>query len=67
MNQYGSPLIRYMFLKAKERFDSAFYGYINSDILISPNIFNLTSVLTFNQKTDRLSDNVFSYTCFSVV
>lgn len=38
-NPYGLPYVRSLLEELKKHYDSDYYGYINSDILISPNIF----------------------------
>ena len=47
-----------MFLKAKHEFDSAYYGYINSDILLPVALFQILSILNHNQQIGILSSNV---------
>ena len=33
------PLIRYLFMRSVELAESDYYGYINSDIIVTPNLF----------------------------
>lgn len=44
-NPYGLPYVRSLLEELKRQFDSDFYGYINSDILISPNVLLILSGL----------------------
>ena len=46
----GIPVLRHMFLKAQEKFDTQFYCYANSDILFDR---NLTDTLRFLQSSAR--------------
>lgn len=39
-NQYGMPVFKEIFKLLKKRYDSLFYAYINSDILIDPSFLN---------------------------
>lgn len=56
-----------MFLQAKQQFDSAYYGYINSDILLPVTIFNILSNLNYNRMVGTLSSNVRVSFVFDVV
>ena len=66
-NRYGLPLIRNMFLSAKREFDSAYYGYINSDILLPTAIFKILSILNYNRQMGVLSSNVLASRSSDVV
>lgn len=39
VNPYNMPLIRYMYNRTMQMVSSDYYGYINSDIVMTPNIF----------------------------
>ena len=41
LNPYGMPLASYMFNRTKYLVNADYYGYINSDIIISPNLFEI--------------------------
>ena len=61
------PYVRGMFVKAKQMFDSDYYGYINSDILLPVTIFNILSMLNHNRVVGTLSSNVRVSFLFVVV
>lgn len=50
-----------MFEVARESFDSSYYGYINSDILFSPSLFDALSICIQNMQLGRLGPNVLAY------
>ena len=39
VNRYGLPFMKYMLERGKFLFHSEYIGYINSDILVTPNLF----------------------------
>ena len=43
VNPYGVPIITSLYSKAQQLFDSEYYGYVNSDILIEPTLFAVLS------------------------
>ena len=47
-----------MFQTARNLYDSSYYGYINSDILISPSLFDALSICLANIHTGILDTNV---------
>lgn len=52
-NRYDLPILRNLLLYAQSVFTSKYYGYINSDVLISPDVFEalrITALLTKNGK-----------------
>ena len=54
------PYIRDMFVTAKKLFDSSYYGYINSDVLLSYQIFDVIKILRYNAFIGKLGPNVRS-------
>lgn len=40
-NPFDLPYVRDLYLQASHRFHARFYGYLNSDIILSPSIFSL--------------------------
>ena len=56
-----------MFVQAKQQFDSAYYGYINSDILLPVTVFNILSIVNYNRMIGTLSSNVQVSIWFDVV
>ena len=59
-NPYKMPYIRDMFVTAKKLFDSCYYGYINSDVLLSYQIFDVIKILRYNAFIGKLGPNVRS-------
>ena len=47
-----------MFQTARNLYDSSYYGYINSDILISPSLFDALSICLAHIQTGVLDTNV---------
>lgn len=39
-NEFGLPYVRDMLIELKARYNSSYYGYMNSDILLNPNIIS---------------------------
>ena len=54
-------------MQAKQQFDSAYYGYINSDILLPVTVFNILSIVNYNRMIGTLSSNVRVSIWFDVV
>lgn len=44
-NQFNLPQVNSLFIEMVNRVNASFYGYMNSDILIHPNVFNLLPVI----------------------
>ena len=59
-NPYKMPYIRDMFVTAKKLFDSSYYGYINSDVLLSYQIFDVIKILRYNAHIGKLGPHVRS-------
>lgn len=57
-NPFRMPLVRDMFLRAKATFSASYYGYINSDILLSPNIMEAITVAAYNAQLGLISPYV---------
>ena len=47
-----------MFQTARNLYDSSYYGYINSDILLSPSLFDALSICLAHIQTGVLDTNV---------
>ena len=41
VNLYNMPLVSSMFNRTRQFVDADYYGYINSDIVVSPNLFDV--------------------------
>lgn len=41
VNPFNMPLASYMFNRTRQFVDADYYGYINSDIIVSPNLFDV--------------------------
>ena len=54
------PYIRGMFVRAKQLFDSDYYGYINSDILLTFNLFDVLEICKKNAELGIMSFRVGS-------
>lgn len=59
-NRFGMPYVRGMFAKAKQMFDSDYYGYINSDILLTFNLFDVLEICKKNAELGIMSLRVVS-------
>ena len=55
---YGMPILRDMLVKAKELYESEYYGYINSDILLSLNVFEVLEICKQNALMGNISKRV---------
>ena len=55
-----------MFQTARNLYDSSYYGYINSDILLSPSLFDALSICLANIHTGILDTNVL-YSSYSFI
>lgn len=55
MNRFGLPIVKGMFLRAQAMYDSDYYGYINSDILLSFNIFDVIEICKKNAEMGNIS------------
>ena len=49
------PIVGAMYTKAVELFDSEYYGYINSDILVSVNLFELLELCRLNAEQGNIN------------
>ena len=52
------PVINDMFMKAIRLFDSDYYGYINSDILVTPNLFQFIELCRLNAEEGNINKRV---------
>ena len=41
VNPFDMPLASYLFNRTRQFVDADYYGYINSDIIVSPNLFEI--------------------------
>lgn len=41
VNIHNMPIMRYMYMRSQKLFKSHYYGYINSDIIVTPNLFTV--------------------------
>ena len=57
-NHYRLPYIRNIFQKMKKRINSRYYGYINSDILLHPRVFELLPIINTKMKNQLLSNRI---------
>lgn len=57
-NEYGLPIVAYMFQRMVASVDASFYGYMNSDILFPPDVFTILSVTYGKIKAGIVSKNV---------
>ena len=60
-NPYHLPTIDGMFENARSLFNSSFYGFINSDIILSPTIFDLMQICIQNERQGKLLSNVIEW------
>ena len=59
MNPFGLPTITSMFYEAQRLFDAKYYGYVNSDILLEPAIFEVLRYCSSLVSEGRLARAVF--------
>ena len=52
------PIVSNMFVKATTLFDSDYYGYINSDILLTPNLFQYLELCRRNAERGNINKRV---------
>lgn len=57
-NRYNLPILRNLLLYAQSIFTSKYYGYINSDVLISPDVFEALRITALLTKTGKLRSAV---------
>ena len=57
-NPFHMPLIRFLLLQAQHLFPSRYYGYVNSDILLSSSLFAVLSQCTALQKQGTIRKRV---------
>ena len=58
VNNYSMPLIRYMFVRSLQLLNSTYYGYINSDIIVTPNLFDTLKKCQQLVKSQRIKPQV---------
>lgn len=57
-NKFGLPLIRDLFQQSYHLINSRFYGYINSDIIMSPTVFNFLTQVEKRIQKKEIPENV---------
>ena len=57
-NPFHIPLIRDLFLQSSQFYKSRFYGYVNSDIVMSPAIFDFLTEVETRMESHRIPENV---------
>ena len=57
-NRFNLPILRNLILYAQSIFTSKYYGYINSDVLISPDVFEALRITALLTKTGKLRSAV---------
>ena len=60
LNPFGMPYVNSMFQIVASQFKSDYYGYINSDVLLSYQIFDVIKILRYNAFIGKLGPNVRS-------
>ena len=58
---YKLPLIGGMYEIASQTFESEYYGYINGDILLSPNVFEILERCKLNAQAGLIHQRVSRY------
>ena len=57
-NQFGLPILRSMIQRSKHLFTADHYGYMNGDILFSPNLFDALTGIKLLVKGKTVSSTV---------
>lgn len=57
-NKYGMPLIRDLFLQSYHLVNSDYYGYINSDVVLSTSVFQFLSSIDIRVQNGTIPPNV---------
>lgn len=65
VNAYNMPLIRYMYNRTMHLVSSDYYGYINSDIIMTPNIFETLDATEQLVKEGKVNQNVLLFYLFN--
>lgn len=52
------PVIGALFSSARRTFDGSYYGYVNSDVLMTVQIFEVIRILQYNTFIDALGPDV---------
>ena len=58
VNTYKLPFIGGMYEIASQMFESEYYGYINADILLSPNVFDILERCKLNAQAGLIHRRV---------
>ena len=57
-NEYGVPFVRGMLETMKKLVHADYYGYMNSDILLNPEVFNTIPIINDNIRQGNLPSSV---------
>ena len=57
-NQFGLPYVRDLLLTLKDGYSAQYYGFINSDVLLSPSIFPILEELLLHHANHKITDEV---------
>ena len=57
-NRYKMPIIGALFSAARRTFDGSYYGYVNSDVLMTVQIFEVIRILQYNTFIGALGPDV---------
>ena len=75
VNPYGLPIITSLFSKAYQTIEAKYYGYLNSDILIQPTVFEVLHYCMNQTEQGALArevicewiESVVAWTCWSCI
>ena len=57
-NPFHMPFIRDLFLQSIQLYKSRFYGYVNSDVVMSPTVFDFLTEVETKLKSHKIPENV---------
>lgn len=57
-NPFHMPFIRDLFLQSTQLYKSRFYGYVNSDVVMSPTVFDFLIEVETKLKSHKIPENV---------
>lgn len=63
VNPFGMPVITSLFQNAGKRIRAEYYGYLNSDILIEPTLFDLLAFCKKESEAGRIAKRVSIPSC----
>ena len=56
-NEFGLPFVKDMLIELRARYNSSYYGYMNSDILLNPNVISVLKGIS-----ERINNKKYPYT-----